>query len=76
MYYNLLFILLFVLFSPEKTHALDVELEAIQNLRGQLERVLVKTRGTALALEEAAKMQPDFGGGEQWHVELSQEQAS
>ncbi|XP_023662239.2 myomegalin-like isoform X3 [Paramormyrops kingsleyae] len=47
--------------SPEKTQALDVELEAIQNLRGQLEGVLVRTRDTALALEEAAKMQPDFG---------------
>ncbi|XP_048844750.1 myomegalin-like isoform X2 [Brienomyrus brachyistius] len=54
--------------SPEKTHAIDVELEAVQNLRGQLEGVLVRTRDTALALEEAAKMQPDFG-------ELSTEEA-
>ncbi|XP_043989812.1 myomegalin-like isoform X11 [Gambusia affinis] len=47
--------------STEKTHTLHTELDSVQALRGQLEEVLVRTRSMALALERAAKRQPEFG---------------
>ncbi|KAM4605288.1 myomegalin-like [Polymixia lowei] len=47
--------------SSEKTQALHTELDSVQALRGQLEEVLARTRNMALALERAAKRQPDFG---------------
>ncbi|XP_035993972.1 myomegalin isoform X7 [Fundulus heteroclitus] len=40
---------------------LHTELDSVQALRGQLEEVLSRTRSMALALERAAKRQPDFG---------------
>ncbi|KAM9322882.1 myomegalin-like [Pholidichthys leucotaenia] len=47
--------------GPEKIQALHTELDSVQALRGQLEEVLSRTRNMALALERAAKRQPDFG---------------
>lgn len=49
--------------STDKFQTLHTELDSVQALRGQLEEVLSRTRGMALALERAAKRQPDFGGG-------------
>ena len=50
--------------SSEKTQALHTELDSVQALRGQLEEVLARTRGMALALERAAEARSDFGGGD------------
>ena len=50
--------------SAEKTQALHTELDSVQALRGQLEEVLARTRGMALALERAAETRSDFGGGD------------
>ncbi|KAM4727586.1 myomegalin isoform 7-T7 [Anableps anableps] len=47
--------------STEKIQTLHTELDSVQALRGQLEEVLSRTRSMALALERAAKRQPDFG---------------
>ncbi|XP_030220445.1 myomegalin isoform X4 [Gadus morhua] len=47
--------------SSEKTQALHTELDSVQALRGQLEEVLARTRGMALALERAAEARSDFG---------------
>ncbi|CAL8312430.1 unnamed protein product [Gadus morhua 'NCC'] len=47
--------------SSEKTEALHTELDSVQALRGQLEEVLARTRGMALALERAAEARSDFG---------------
>ncbi|MEQ2174270.1 hypothetical protein GOODEAATRI_006163 [Goodea atripinnis] len=49
--------------STEKIQTLHTDLDSVQALRGQLEEVLSRTRSMALALERAAKRQPDFGGG-------------
>lgn len=49
--------------SSEKIQTLHTELDSVQALRGQLEEVLGRTRSMALALERAAKRQPDVGGG-------------
>lgn len=49
--------------STDKLQTLHTELDSVQALRGQLEEVLSRTRSMALALERAAKRQPDFGGG-------------
>ncbi|XP_007567971.1 myomegalin isoform X12 [Poecilia formosa] len=47
--------------STEKIQTLHTELDSVQALRGQLEEVLSRTRSMALALERAAKRQPEFG---------------
>ncbi|XP_047223300.1 myomegalin-like isoform X2 [Girardinichthys multiradiatus] len=47
--------------STEKIQTLHTDLDSVQALRGQLEEVLSRTRSMALALERAAKRQPDFG---------------
>ncbi|KAK5613901.1 hypothetical protein CRENBAI_014666 [Crenichthys baileyi] len=47
--------------SAEKIQTLHTDLDSVQALRGQLEEVLSRTRSMALALERAAKRQPDFG---------------
>lgn len=49
--------------SSENILALHTELDSVQALRGQLEEVLARTRNMALALDSAAKRQPDIGGG-------------
>ncbi|KAM4556869.1 myomegalin isoform 3-T3 [Fundulus diaphanus] len=47
--------------GTDKIQTLHTELDSVQALRGQLEEVLSRTRSMALALERAAKRQPDFG---------------
>ncbi|KAM9719666.1 myomegalin-like isoform 10-T10 [Menidia menidia] len=47
--------------KSEKVQALHTELDSVQALRGQLEEVLARTRSMALALDRAAKRQPDCG---------------
>ncbi|XP_018608939.2 myomegalin-like isoform X2 [Scleropages formosus] len=47
--------------GPEKMKALHVELDKVQALRGQLEELLSRARGAALAHEKAAAGQPSVG---------------
>ncbi|MBN3302301.1 MYOME protein, partial [Amia calva] len=47
--------------SSEQSHALQVELNTVQALRGQLEEALARTHGGALRLGMAAETHPDFG---------------
>ncbi|XP_041133322.1 myomegalin-like isoform X3 [Polyodon spathula] len=47
--------------SSENVQALQMELDAVQVLRGQLEEALARTRDGAQRLERAARMQSDFG---------------
>ncbi|XP_041126601.1 myomegalin-like isoform X4 [Polyodon spathula] len=47
--------------SSENVQALQMELDAVQELRGQLEEALARTRDGAQRLERAARMQSDFG---------------
>ncbi|KAK1164010.1 myomegalin-like isoform X1 [Acipenser oxyrinchus oxyrinchus] len=47
--------------SSENVQALQMELDAVQALRGQLEEALARTRAGAQRLERAARMQSDFG---------------
>uniref|UniRef100_A0A3B3UCA7 CDK5 regulatory subunit-associated protein 2/Myomegalin coiled coil domain-containing protein n=1 Tax=Poecilia latipinna TaxID=48699 RepID=A0A3B3UCA7_9TELE len=67
-FFNIFFFFHFFFFfdsnsSTEKIQTLHTELDSVQALRGQLEEVLSRTRRMALALERAAKRQPEFGGG-------------
>ncbi|XP_058887721.1 myomegalin isoform X1 [Acipenser ruthenus] len=47
--------------SSENVQALQMELDVVQVLRGQLEEALARTRDGAQRLERAARMQSDFG---------------
>ncbi|XP_058890796.1 myomegalin-like isoform X10 [Acipenser ruthenus] len=47
--------------SSENVQALQMELDAVQALRGELEEALARTRDGAQRLERAARMQSDFG---------------
>lgn len=49
--------------SAEKTRALHEQLDSLQALREQLEETLARTRETALAVDRAALVQADYGGG-------------
>lgn len=51
-------------YSSANLQSLHTELDSVQAIRTQLEEVLTRTRNMALALERAAKRQPDFGGGD------------
>ncbi|MGH0148359.1 UNVERIFIED_CONTAM: hypothetical protein FKN15_047524 [Acipenser sinensis] len=46
--------------SSENVQALQMELDAVQTLRGELEEALARTRDGAQRLERAARMQSDF----------------
>lgn len=49
--------------SSEKTKALHEQLDSLQALREQLEETLARSRETALAVDRAALVQADYGGG-------------
>lgn len=49
--------------SSEKTRALHEQLDSLQTLREQLEETLARSRETALAVDRAALVQADYGGG-------------